>query len=207
MERKNNYDRAAREAETLFLQYDQQSLLRSFGLESDESYLYVDFVSRGYRINRRTGVMERRETAPTHRWRRAEFAEVLSIFDCLCYSGNPPVPTGTWKLTGSLRREANGPSELLDRNRAGKLAKDLSKTAAACLALGGKKIPGGDLCYELPIFAGFSTRLQLWLPDDEFPAQVQFFWDGNALQFVHYETIFYMMDHVLNRLEEEMGQV
>ena len=58
----------------------------------------------------------------------------------------------------------------------------------------------------IPVFGSFSTLLRLWLPDDEFPAQLQFLWDQNALSFVHYETIFYIMIHVINRLEEEISQ-
>ena len=37
MERRNNYELAARQAETLFLNYDQQAVIQSFSLEADRS--------------------------------------------------------------------------------------------------------------------------------------------------------------------------
>ena len=146
MERRNNYELAARQAETLFLNYDQQAVIQSFSLEADADYIYLDFVAKPYRITRRTGALER---GPV--WTRAGFEEVLSVYDILCHSGK-------------------------------------------------------DLAFVIPVFGSFSTLLRLWLPDDEFPAQLQFLWDQNALSFVHYETIFYIMIHVINRLEEEISQ-
>ena len=193
MERRNNYELAARQAETLFLNYDQQAVIQSFSLEADADYIYLDFVAKPYRITRRTGALER---GPV--WTRAGFEEVLSVYDILCHSGKPPVLTGEWLLTGSLRGAASGPSALESPERAAWLAKNLD--------LGGIDGPGGDLAFVIPVFGSFSTLLRLWLPDDEFPAQLQFLWDQNALSFVHYETIFYIMIHVINRLEEEISQ-
>ena len=201
MERRNNYELAALQAETLFLNYDQQAVIQSFSLEADTDYIYLDFVAKPYRITRRTGALER---GPV--WTRAGFEEVLSVYDILCHSGKPPVLTGEWLLTGSLRGAASGPSALESPERAAWLAKNLDRIPAACRALGGIDGPGGDLAFVIPVFGSFSTLLRLWLPDDEFPAQLQFLWDQNALSFVHYETIFYIMIHVINRLEEEISQ-
>ena len=167
MERRNNYEIAARQAEALFLNYDQEAVIRSFGLKADDDFIYLDFVSRPYRITRKTGALER---GPV--WTRAGFEEVLSVYDALCYSGKPPVPSGEWVLTGALRGAAAGPSALDSAERAAWLAE------------------------HYPVFA-----------DDEFPAQLQFLWDSGALRFVHYETIFYIMGHVLNRLEEEAARL
>lgn len=201
MERRNNYELAARQAEALFLNYDQQAVIQSFSLASDEDYIYLDFVSKPYRIARRTGALER---GPV--WTRAGFEEVLSVYDALCHSGKPPVLTGEWLLTGSLRGAAAGPSALESPERAAWLAENLEHFPAACRALGGTEGPGGDMAFVIPVFGSFSTLLRLWLPDDEFPAQLQFLWDKSALSFVHYETIFYIMIHVFNRLAEEAAQ-
>lgn len=202
MERRNNYELAARQAERLFLNYDQNTVIQSFGLKADESFLYLDFAAKPYRIHRQTGALER---GPV--WTRAGFEEVLSIYDALCLSGKPPVLSGEWLLTGSLRGSASGPSALESPERVARLAENVTLLPDACRALGGVEGPGGDLAFIIPIFASFSTLIRLWLPDDEFPAQLQFLWDRNALSFVHYETIFYMMGHVLNRLEEEIARI
>ncbi len=138
MERRNNYELAARQAETLFLNYDQQAVIQSFSLEADADYIYLDFVAKPYRITRRTGALER---GPV--WTRAGFEEVLSVYDILCHSGKPPVLTGEWLLTGSLRGAASGPSALESPERAAWLAKNLDRIPAACRALGGIDGPGG----------------------------------------------------------------
>lgn len=202
MERRNNYELAARQAEKLFLNYDQEAVIRNFSLKSNETYIYLDFVAKPYRITRETGALER---GPV--WTRAGFEEVLSIYDALCHSGKPPVLTGEWLLTGSLRGSAAGPSALDSPERAAWLAENFKYLPDACHALGGVEGTGGDLAFIIPVFGPFSTLLRLWLPDEEFPAQLQFLWDKNALTFVFYETIFYIMSHVLTRLEEEVSQM
>lgn len=199
MERRNNYELAARQAETLFLNYDQEAVINSFGLNANMDYIYLDFVAKPYRIVRATGALER---GPV--WTRAGFEEVLSVYDALCHSGKPPVLTGEWLLTGSLRGAAAGPSALESPERVAWLAENHEHIPTACRALGGIEGSGGDVAFVIPVFGSFSTLVRLWLPDDEFPAQLQFLWDKNALAFVHYETIFYMMGHILDRLEEEV---
>jgi len=202
MERWNNYDRAARQAERLFLGYDQEALIRAFSLSADGSYLYVRFVARPYRIDRRSGAVER---GPD--WSRAGFEEVLSIFDALCHSGRPPAPHGAWVLTGSLHGAASGPSTFDESQTAARLARAIGLLPEVCRALDGTEAGGGDFACEIPVIAGFSALFRLWLPDDEFPAQVQFLWSENALAFLHYETIFYVQIHLMRRLEEELSRL
>ncbi len=197
LEQWDNYDIAARRAEALFLNYDQEALIRAFALKADKDHLYLDLLARPFRIDRRTGALER---GPD--WTRAGFNETLSIFDALCLSQRPFAPSGSWQITGSLRGTAAGPASLETPGLAEQLTKDPAHLASACRALGGKEAAGGDLAFELPLLLGFSTLLRVWLADEEFPAQLQFFWDANALSFVHYETIFYLMGHVIDRLKE-----
>ena len=44
-------------------------------------------------------------------------------------------------------------------------------------------------------------QIQLWLPDEDFPASLQFFWDENVLQYMHYETVWYANGFILEELE------
>ena len=43
------------DAEQRFLAYDQEKMIRKFQLEADEAFLYLRFVGRDYRINRKNG--------------------------------------------------------------------------------------------------------------------------------------------------------
>lgn len=38
-------------------------------------------------------------------------------------------------------------------------------------------------------------------PDDEFPASLQIFTDKNMLDYMHYETVWYAIIHMLERIQ------
>ena len=54
----SNYDKMKNNMASTFLQYDQEKMIQKFLLEYDETYLYIFFVARNYRINRLTGKVE-----------------------------------------------------------------------------------------------------------------------------------------------------
>lgn len=56
--RPSNYDRMRDRMEQEFVKYDQKEMIRKFSLEHDEEYLYLPFVGREYRVNRRNGRVE-----------------------------------------------------------------------------------------------------------------------------------------------------
>ena len=55
----------------------------------------------------------------------------------------------------------------------------LSKFAAACERLGGRKLPHGDAGYEFDFFGPFKMQLLLWEGDDEFPPSAQVLYTEN----------------------------
>ena len=72
----------------------------------------------------------------------------------------------------------------------------------ACEALGGKPFPQGDIAYEIEVFDSLPIVVQLWFGDEEFPANLRFLWDENALMWIKYETMHYAKDLLLQRIEE-----
>ena len=54
----SNYEKMKREMQGHFLDFDQETMIRRFGLEHDAEYLYITFVKRPYRICRNTGRVE-----------------------------------------------------------------------------------------------------------------------------------------------------
>ena len=67
----NNYEIAKRQASKLFLQYDQEGMIRRFDLRYDDLYLYLRFFSRDFRVNRRSGQVDFRRAL----WEVAEPAQ------------------------------------------------------------------------------------------------------------------------------------
>ena len=46
---------------------------------------------------------------------------------------------------------------------------------------------------------------QFWESDDEFEAEMKLKWDTNVLSYMRFETVYYAMGHVLQRLKEIMN--
>ena len=202
MERRDNYAITAARVRQLFAEYDQQALARKVGAELDGEYFYVDFLSERYRIHRLTGDISRFHGDA---WVEANsFGEVLTLMDLICDSREDRHPTGNWR---NMRDFGHGFHQQLLEQRdpwAERFQEQLEMFAKACEALGGEKYPLGDVAYALPVFGDLRVLIQLWFGDEEFPAQLRYLWDENALQYLKYETMFYAVPLVLKRIQEQM---
>ena len=78
----SNYDKARDATASAFLRYDQAQMIRKFGLAHDEEALYIAFIGRDYRVDRKTGVV----TWAADAAHIASYNEAMSIYDVLCDS-------------------------------------------------------------------------------------------------------------------------
>ena len=84
MERWDNYAVQVAQAKSLFLTYDQQEIIARCGVSRDEGYFYLRFMGSDYRLDRKTGDLERQKDGS---WTDGNsFAEVMTILDWLCDS-------------------------------------------------------------------------------------------------------------------------
>lgn len=60
---------------------------------------------------------------------------------------------------------------------------------AACRALGGTRLPFGDVAYELPAFRCIPVRFLFWQGEEELPASANLLFDISATDFIHPESI------------------
>ena len=202
MERRDNYAITAARVRQLFAEYDQQALARKVGAKLDEEYFYVDFLSEPCRIHRLTGDISRFHGDA---WVEANsFGEVLTLMDLVCDSREDRHPSGNWK---NMRDFGHGFHQQLLEQRdpwADRFQEQPEMFARACESLGGEKYPRGDVAYSVPVFDDLRLLIQLWFGDEEFPAQLRYLWDENALQYLKYETMFYAVPLVLKRIQEQM---
>jgi len=56
---------------------------------------------------------------------------------------------------------------------------DFERFKRACAALGGVPAPGGDIAFDIEFIQGFTVRVILWAPDDEFPPNAQILFSDN----------------------------
>ena len=54
--------------------------------------------------------------------------------------------------------------------------------------------------YAIPVFRDFSVLFQFWDGDEEFPPRIRWLFDENALSFMHYETLWYVMGAAWSRM-------
>ena len=57
-----------------------------------------------------------------------------------------------------------------------------------------------DVCSKIPILPFFPVIFQFWEGDEEFAPKIMILWDRKALDFMHFETLYYVIGLLLQRL-------
>lgn len=205
--RMSNYEVMKYRMEKEFLKYDQEKMVRKFQLSSDADYIYMEFLNCRYRADRLTGRIERSKKEFVD-WQEADYNEAMTLYDILCYSKEGCRPSGEFiSMQGLSSLQGSAPSyagkgffqreeSLFDHKNDG-----LSK---ACERLQGARAGKGDVAYLIPVFGPLSVLFQFWDSDEEFPASLQILCDKNILDYMHYETVWFMASHLVKRVKEEM---
>ena len=203
MARVDNYKIQAQQARDRFLTYDQQKLIAKLRLKADENYLYTALFDRTYRINRKTGDLERLEGDA---WLDANtFGEVLTLMDLVCDSREDRRISGRWanmlSFGGMFHRNLLEEGE---DSLARRIQENPEAFCRVCESMGTGRAPGGDLGCTFELFDGLKIALQFWYGDEEFAPRVRFLWDENALMYLKYETMWFALGMLRKRIVEEM---
>lgn len=221
---RNNYAYAKDRIRPEFLAYDQETMIRRLGLAENEAYLFLDFAGARYRIDRRTGEVERlyalavsdtdadkrkkdeQERQPFAR--EADYLETLSVYDFLCFSKEEIRPGGQWCLVNSLPGvgQNSGLGDNLFTEDAVCFDRNPEGFVRACKEMGGKETGFGDIGFELPVFPKFQVRLRFYRSDEEFPASLSVFFDISTLKYLHYETTYYVVSCLIRELKRRMEE-
>lgn len=202
---KSNYEQMKIQMQDHFLDYDQQVMIRRFGLRADDDYLYLNFCARPYRVSRSSGRVEWSENGFIEAF-GADYNEAMSIFDVLCCSKEGCRLSGEFvsvnNLPGIVAGARSG-SGMFDGSAAYFDAK-AEALGRACERLGGQRIAQGDVGFRLKVFDFLPLELRFWESDDEFPPSLNLLWDRNLLDFIHYETSYFIAGHLMSRLKSIM---
>lgn len=198
----SNYDRQLVRAKEGFLTYDPDAMAEIFSLKKDSHYLYIPFFGTEHRISLKSGDVEFFEN---RQWSLADFNAHLSIFDAICRSEKGILGHELATLNHVKGMVHPGVSE--DQLYRGYIAyftgkKELLKKAAE--SLGAEAFPVGDIAFTIPIFPFLPMTFQYWEEDEEFPCQLRILWNENILQFVTYETMWYIAGAFFKRLTAAM---
>lgn len=194
----SNYEITKRKVQREFKNYDHKEIAHKLGLDYDDSYLYIQFVDKDYSINRISGEIYSGD-------QEADFNTVLTIYDILCYSKADAKASLEYLLLPSLSRVQNTSSyagEGFFKSTEKLLTGHERELEQACIALGGVRYGRGDVSYLLPLYKDLKIILSFWSADDDFPAQLQYMFDSNALDFMHYETCWYAISYITDCIKE-----
>lgn len=216
----DNYELSRNRAEQYFLQFDQEAIIAAHHLQADDRWIYTRFLCDAYRIDRKTGHMQRsRDGFVTAE--EAGHGDTLTIFDFLCHNmtahgaaeakaadRTAPSLSGKWAPVNSLkgRPKTVGVGTGLFERHSAIFDRDQEGFRKGCEALGGTAVPLGDIGYQIPVWGEVSVLIKFYAADEEFPAQITMLFDENLLSFIFYETVFYMAMFVLDRIVEKMKE-
>ena len=149
--------------------------------------------------------------APTETtWSEAQFNEAMTIYDLLGYAQPTCHANKTMVNMKSLHTKkastAPRPSSIYAAQEARLAAYEAQQSgilAQAAQAIGGAALNKADASAQFTVINDLTMQIQLWLPDEDFPASLQFFWDENVLQYMHYETVWYANGFILEELEAQ----
>ena len=196
----DNYEVSRDRAQRYFLSFDQEKLLNTWHLRHNDAFIYTDFLGQGYRICRTTGEVFYHKDG-----KQADFNVVLSIFDLLCHESREKTVTGRFAPVNSLKGNAAvGVGTDFHTPFAACIDRNPEVFCRACESLGGTPVHMGDIGYRFPVFANLDVILKFYHSDEDFPASITLLWEENMLQFVYYETVFYIAGALLRQLGEEM---
>ena len=202
-EKRDNYKTMLLSARELFLACDAERGCRRLGQAFTETEIPVSVLTEPYILRRADAAV----LAPDGG--EADFNVAMSIYDLLSRTDARPALTGAFVPTMELHgiMGSNSVHEDLGQVQARRFTGKAEALAEACRRLGGVKAEKGDVSYVLPAFEYFPVLLRFWEADEEFPASLQFFFDKNALQFMHYETLWYTSHFVTRRVEKEVRAI
>ena len=201
----SNYEIMRNQMRREFVKYDQDRMISKFSLRNDESYIYIAFLFREYRIDRITGVVEWSEDGFSTSI-EADYNESMTIYDALCYSKDDCCLSGNYCPVNMLKgtvKSSNVGSNMFQKSADGFNGK-LKELETVCGIWGEKLDLNGDVAAKLYPFSFLPVIIQYWEADDEFPANLKFMFDENILDYMHFETIFFMMGHIVKRIQDMM---
>lgn len=204
----SNYEIMRNQMRGEFVKYSQEKMIQKFSLRNDEGYIYIEFMLREYRIDRKTGVVEWSENNFSTSV-EADYNESMTIYDILCYSKEDCCLSGNYcpvtMLKGTVKSSGVG-SNLFQKSADGFNGKR-KELEAVCGIFGEKRNLKGDVAAKLYPFSFLPVIIQYWEADEDFPAYLKFMFDENILDYMHFETVFFMTAHIVKRIEEMMKTI
>ena len=203
-----NYDLMKQRSAALIASRDLAAAALRRGLDCDGVSVSLRLLDLPCRLRIADGYAECADGADGV-YREADFNTAMILYDLLGYASPDARPTGDYARLEQFSAVQNahsyageGAFSQIER----RLDRDFAQLPAAFAALGGVPHGKGDLSYRLPLYRDLCIELSFWRSDEEFPASLDVRFDCAALQYLHYETMWYAAFFCLRRLQAHLPE-
>ena len=184
----DNYAKLTDEWRVRFLQTDIARKAAQLGLVLEDGAFEICYFGTRYRVDCRSGAVENlSEPGKAVPWGHATF-----IYHLFWFSADMPRVSGVFVPFRDVRGAAVFDSAF-KRSILDPLARAFEGQPArleqACLALGGRRLPQGDVGFALPVYGALEIEVLFWDADEEFAATANILFDRNVTDFTHVETV------------------
>ena len=191
----DNYEKMLAAAQKRCAGYDMVTLAKKPGVCEAEMCLHTLFLGMAVTISKENA-------AVTVNGKEADFGQALSVYDWLCDRKETAVASNEFCPVGSLPGVFVGGKGL--GMQLPKLAKRIHEKSESFRKvmeeLGAEELPLGDMGWRLRIFPDLPMCIKFYFGDEEFAPQLTLLWDKNSMQFVRYETLYYIAGCLYDRL-------
>lgn len=197
----NHYEVWREDWRKRFLSMDKDALLHKLPfLRMEDEKILLDYFKEPCGLRLSDGKIECREALSLN--------DELNIYTMLWYAKEGAALTGDW-VSFSQLKDASPFDAAFRKGNLAPIAATFTglgnKLERALLSFGGKKLPNGDVGYEIEPFCCIPMRLLFWEGDDEFPAQANLLFDRSATDFIHVESIVTIASEGLKHLAKRAG--
>ncbi len=184
----DNYAIATQAAAKRFCSYNMERIARKNGVEDLGESLSTCFLGQTVQIDKTTGCI----TFPDGR--AADFCEALTIYDWLCDRKETATPAWDFCPVGSLSGVyvSGGNLSMTGGSLPAEIDQNPERFLKKAAWIGAKPVNSGDIGLEFMAFPDLPLRLKFYHSDEEFPASLTLLWDKNILDFIRYETVYYL---------------
>ncbi len=195
----DNYETMLKGAKRRFCTYDITKIAAKNGVTETITHICTTFLGEAVLVEKATGEF-------TVGGRNASFGEGLTVFDWLC--DRKEGASAAWQfcpvssLPGVL--VSGGSLTMRPTAAANKIDQAPENFIAFCESVGGTATGAGDMGFQIMAFPDLPMQLKFYHSDEEFPPSLTLLFDRNTLQFIRYETVYYLAGCLLRRLEASL---
>ena len=204
----SNYEKMLSDGARIFSSKDRSIQVKRFEIPLDEDYLYPVFLGEEYRISRNNGYCEM-FVQDENKYIPANFHAAMTLYDLICFSSDPIILSGNYTFFINLTKMQSGTSfagkGILEDMGAIFDQKSDTELREAMIKIGGHDWGKGDVSCEIPVFSSLNAAVSFWHSDEDFPPSLKVYTDDRILNYMHYETVWYMVAFVLDKIKDAMS--